>query len=336
MSKHCFWFVTVLGMIAAVSWAQTAPNLLNYQGKLSKEDGTPLDVGEHVIVFRIWKNETGTDMSNDLLWVEKHGAVVVNTGGLFNVILGSAAPLTGFDSKHDLTNAFTGSPRFMGITVDTEDPGHEILPRQQILSAPYALNAMNGVPAGSIQAFAGPVNKVPSGWMVCDGRPVKSSEYGQLFAAIGRCWGDGSENADGTPEADVDTDFNLPDLHGRFLRGLDSGTGRDLGVTSRSAIKNGGNTGDNVGSLQDMGTKNPGFTISQAPNHQHHTNMWAPYRWGRETKNGDNQSWNPSGSSSGNQDNCLTSSAGGHAHTIGGGDPETRPINASVIYIIKY
>jgi phage-related tail fiber protein len=44
--------------------------------------------------------------------------------------------------------------------------------------------------------------------------------------------------------------FNVPDLRGRFLRGVDNGQAVDPDAATRTAIKTGGATGDNVGSLQ--------------------------------------------------------------------------------------
>lgn len=94
------------------------------------------------------------------------------------------------------------------------------------------------VPPGMIVAFGGSVP--PEGWLLCDGHPVSRNSYSALFGAIGDAWGKG----------DSVTTFNLPDLRGRFLRGTDSGAGRDPDVGGRVAINPGGNTGDNVGSVQ--------------------------------------------------------------------------------------
>lgn len=65
-------------------------------------------------------------------------------------------------------------------------------------------------PTGSIQPYGGGV--VPDGWMACDGSPISRSTYSNLFLAIGTSWGVG----------DGSTTFNLPDLRGQFLRGLDT------------------------------------------------------------------------------------------------------------------
>ncbi|MDG4718085.1 MULTISPECIES: phage tail protein [Thalassospira] len=73
------------------------------------------------------------------------------------------------------------------------------------------------VPIASIHAFASQI--VPSGYLVCDGSEVSRIEYSDLFAAIGTVWGTG----DGT------STFNLPDLRGEFVRGLDLERGVDAG-----------------------------------------------------------------------------------------------------------
>ena len=63
-------------------------------------------------------------------------------------------------------------------------------------------------PIGSIQAFA--YNSIPNGWLLCDGHSEKIEKYQELYNAIGCTFG-----GDGV------TDFCLPDLRGRFIRGFD-------------------------------------------------------------------------------------------------------------------
>jgi len=74
-----------------------------------------------------------------------------------------------------------------------------------------------GIEIGAVSAFAMPTP--PTGWLVCDGSAVSRTEYADLFATIGTLWGYGDE---------VST-FNLPDLRGEFVRGLDDGRGVDDG-----------------------------------------------------------------------------------------------------------
>ena len=59
----------------------------------------------------------------------------------------------------------------------------------------------------------------PSGWLKANGAAVSRTTYAALFAAIGTTFGAG----------DGSTTFNLPDLRGEFLRGVDDGRGVDIG-----------------------------------------------------------------------------------------------------------
>ncbi|NEO83329.1 MAG: tail fiber protein [Spirulina sp. SIO3F2] len=103
------------------------------------------------------------------------------------------------------------------------------------------------VPIGTILAYGGLVDGnakgelAKQGWLVCDGEAMSRDDYTELYAVIGGSFGDGDN---------VKT-FNLPDLRGRFLRGVDHGTGHDPDASSRGASAERGNTGDKVGSAQD-------------------------------------------------------------------------------------
>jgi microcystin-dependent protein len=71
-----------------------------------------------------------------------------------------------------------------------------------------------GVPAGSVQAYLGAYNNIPTGWLFCDGSAVSRTTYATLFAAIGTTFGAGN----GT------TTFTLPNLFGHMLVGGTSTT----------------------------------------------------------------------------------------------------------------
>jgi len=94
-------------------------------------------------------------------------------------------------------------------------------------------------PTGTIQPHAG--GTAPDGFLVCDGSIVNIADYPKLYAVIGTSWGHG--NNDGLT-------FHLPDLRGRFLRGVDDTAGRDPDSGARTPANAGGNSGDAVGSVQ--------------------------------------------------------------------------------------
>lgn len=102
------------------------------------------------------------------------------------------------------------------------------------------------LPVGSLVAFAGEKGGVPEadGWMLCDGRELAVSAYPALHTAIGRAWG-GAENG---------ATFRLPDLRGRFVRGVNydaDGPMRDPDRDLRVASAEGGGKGNAVGTLQE-------------------------------------------------------------------------------------
>ena len=106
------------------------------------------------------------------------------------------------------------------------------------LSRGSLLDIFQYVPAGTILPFAGIT--APAGWAICDGSTLSRETYSALFEAIGTVHGEG----------DGSTTFHLPDLRGRMPRGTNSGTGRDPDAAVRTAANPGGNSGDNVGSVQ--------------------------------------------------------------------------------------
>jgi microcystin-dependent protein len=112
-------------------------------------------------------------------------------------------------------------------------------------------NLDDKIPVGSIQPFAGNTASVPNKWLLCDGGAISRSTYPQLFSIIGTTYGTG----------DGSTTFNLPDLRGEFIRGLDDGRGVDSGRTLGSSQSDElgshnhdfyvGNTGAAFGHLDD-------------------------------------------------------------------------------------
>jgi len=122
--------VSLLIALAVVpAWAADepdaqVPHLINYQGYITDDGGTPID-GTVEITFSVWDAATGGTQ----LWTETHSSVSVDEG-LFNVLLGSITPM-----------GYGGIPTgslWLGIKVGS-DP--EMTPRQQITTVGFALIA---------------------------------------------------------------------------------------------------------------------------------------------------------------------------------------------------
>jgi len=172
-------------------------------------------------------------------------------------------------------------------------------------------------PIGTVVAFAGPKNKVPDGWLICDGALYDRTEkiprttklkYAALFDAIGVTWGGDAANK-----------FAVPDLRGLFLRGVSEDSGKDPDSSTRSVSRENlpsqGNKGNNVGSKQNDAIND-------------HTHSYPYGSWQHNGEDGSgigyvgvdrHQTWNSNG----------IIEADKRAR-------ETRPKNANVYYIIKY
>ena len=193
----------------------------------------------------------------------------------------------------------------------------------EIDSSESMANLSRLVPVGTVVAYAGDLESLPESWMHCDGRPLSRKDYSKLFDVLGVSHGRGVPTK---LEPDSKGDFNIPDYLGRFLRGVDFGTGRDPDVRSRVPMAEGGNSKAAVGSVQEYATARPKaqFSISESGKHTH------TYAVGLAEPG---QGMAADGSKKG--DDPSTSEAGGHTHTISGGDSETRPLNAGVQWIIR-
>jgi microcystin-dependent protein len=106
-------------------------------------------------------------------------------------------------------------------------------------------------PIGAIQQFAGEIVDIPPGYMLCDGSTLSVSQYSKLYKVLGRSHGF------------TGSTFNLPDLRGRFLRGVDkdaagnpTSPARDPNRDVRTAANAGGVIGNNIGSVQGDAIRN--------------------------------------------------------------------------------
>jgi len=325
------WHIVAFGLSLAFvgvpdGGAQSVPPLINYQGRLTDQSGAPLAPGPYVIQFKLWDDALLTN-ATDLIWGQQQ-TVTLQTNGVFNVILGSpgGSSIPGVTpAVNSLGYAFAGSNCFLGVTVAAQNGANvpspsEIAPRQQLLSVPFSVAAQQAqqaqvaaalaptaarqlAPPGSIVAYMG--TSAPSGWLLCDGSLVSRTQYAALFSVIGTASGSG----------DGATTFNLPDLRGMFLRGVNGSQGNtniwdpDAGLRTNEFA--GGNSGNAVGSMQTdqfrghthsfTSTGYQGCTPSSNPSDIAYPSNYSP--------------------------NGVTGPAGGN---------ETRPKNVYVNYIVKY
>lgn len=177
------------------------------------------------------------------------------------------------------------------------------LPRQQLPAA---------TPIGTIVAFSGMAP--PPGWRLCDGSSLSKKQYQSLFDVIGYTYG-------GSPGSDS---FTLPDLRGRFLRGLNDGA---AGVTRDPKQER------QLGSVEDWATATPhaGWTVSHAGSHHHSDGV------GQTSPSCEDTVHEKPDRTCGElniRHGRPLNDDGDHTHAVTGGDAETRPTNLAVRFII--
>jgi len=317
------WLTCSLLSVVAI-YAQEIP--VSIQGVVRNADGSVFPTGNYSIKFRIYPTATG----GSAIWTEEQNGVRIE-GGVYSVLIGKIT---------SLGNILFNQTLYLGVSIDG---GTELSPRALFTAAPaarYALRSPGGIPGGMIIAFAGPLTKVPDGWLPCDGRALKSTDFPTLFAQIGTTYGNGSSGMG----AGGGTNFNVPDLRYEFIRGLDRGRGVD---PNRVA-----------GSAQGFATGRPKIpftaTLNQGGGHTHTRNIVnivgtgttygsRPYdpNYGLQFKHGGGYELSFANQVSLTAPNIATLQAGSHSHSsitvkTGWDWEETRPANTAVHYFIKY
>lgn len=139
------------------------------------------------------------------------GSMATQDAGAVAITGGSVAGITDLA----LADGGTGASDAAGARTNLSVPS--------VADMTAAIAAITTVPAGAVFHFA--AASAPTGYLSCDGAAVSRTTYAALFAVTGTTFGTG----------DGSTTFNLPDLRGEFIRGLDGGRGVDTGRTLGSA-----------------------------------------------------------------------------------------------------
>ena len=166
-TKPTLWMALSVALLMTAPFVARSqpdvPGAINYQGRLTDTLGNPLASGYYEIQFRIWSDATSVQ-PGDLVWGRSFPLHVV-TNGLFNILLTDDGGLitTPITPTNTLLTAFGGQDRYLGLTITVSNnvsilqaDQSEISPRQQLASAPFAVQAQtaNGVRALGVTSDA--------------------------------------------------------------------------------------------------------------------------------------------------------------------------------------
>ncbi len=136
-------FTGLFGLTISQVHASSAPNILNYQGRLLNANGVPISSSSASISFAIytnisagtcvWSNDSGTCHSNTPASIVPR--TVTLTDGLFSENLGDTAASPAYSAISDST--FNNAALYLEVIVG----GETLSPRKQLVAAPYAMNS---------------------------------------------------------------------------------------------------------------------------------------------------------------------------------------------------
>jgi len=154
---------------------------LTYAGTL-EEGGAPVN-GTRNLRLTLWDSATSTESVNTRCITTAAGAMVTN--GRFQVVLDAACAGV-VRSTPDLWLEIEVNGGSLGRTKLSAVP-FAIEANRAAGLTPLAANAL--IPTGTIVAFGGTADRVPEGWLPCDGRVLTRAMYSGLFDAIGTAHG---------------------------------------------------------------------------------------------------------------------------------------------------
>jgi hypothetical protein len=128
-------FLAVISLVGLTAWAGV-PQLINFQGQLKNNSGSPLINDTLAVEFKIYDAVS----AGNVKWSEID-TVITDANGLFTILLGKKNPVP--------DSAFNDSLRWLGIKVGSDA---EISPRSQIGTAGYVyrVNSVDGASGGTI------------------------------------------------------------------------------------------------------------------------------------------------------------------------------------------
>lgn len=141
--------------------------------------------------------------------------------------------------------ATTGFSRPSTGTISVDILGTQVA---TITSAGWVGPVQGGNPIGMVADFAG--STAPTQWILCFGQAISRTTYALLFGVIGTTYGVG----------DGSTTFNLPDLRGRAVFGVDN-----MGGSAAGRITAAGGNFDGTVLGGNGGGQNQTLTLAQLP-----------------------------------------------------------------------
>ena len=194
--------------------------------------------------------------------VDAYGRITAASEGAIAIPLTQVVAFSSADLRGQLTDetgtglaVFGTSPTISTPTmtdpvVGTQTAGNNTTLAASTAFVTSAVAAVAATPTGMIAPYGG--SAAPTGWLLCDGASYATAAQPALSAVIGYTYGGSGAN------------FNVPDLRGRVVAGLDNMGGSAATRLTSTTMTPDGNTRGATG-----GTQTHVLTTAEMPSHVH-------------------------------------------------------------------
>ncbi|MDD2805937.1 MAG: hypothetical protein PHV33_10310 [Elusimicrobiales bacterium] len=212
-SFYRFWVLAAALGLCAGPLAAGTPLKINFQGRLD-ESGLPAE-GSKNFVFKIYDAVSG----GNLVWTSQTQSLTL-AEGVFSAVLSAGTPAA-------LSTATFSAARYVEMTVD----GVPLSPRQEMVSAPYALVAQALAPDAEIPPAAIADGSIGDSKVLLTTGAIVSGRFtdGRVYISTGAFYG-GFNGADKLVQ--LDGSGNLPPLDGSALTGVNSSAFSSVGAAT--------------------------------------------------------------------------------------------------------
>jgi microcystin-dependent protein len=188
-----FFLASFLGLQKVQAQANVQATGISIQGIARDENNSAIaNIDQLGLAFKIYYLDGS---NNEVTILNQTANVKTDNFGVFSYVM---------SIDKSLFTSISNSQAYLKVT-----QGSVVFSNEKLQAVPYAIQAQNGVPTGTIMAYIGAT--APEGWLLCDGSSFPDNVYyAQLKALLG-----------GT---------NTPNLSARYLRGTGIQEGRG-GIT---------------------------------------------------------------------------------------------------------
>lgn len=316
--KKCILLLASVLLLATGLTGQNSGKGFNFQAVARNADGSVQSAQVVQLSIGIYP----TDEETAVLYQENH-TVTTDKFGVFSLVIGKGIYEAGSAASFEDIDF---SQVDAWISVVLKDGGNNVeIAHAPLLSVPYAessYQADNGMPIGAIIPYAGAVPDnsdditvygCAGTWRLCNGAEYDPLEFTNLHLVLNDAWGTN----------------RLPDLRGVFLRGTNytaADAYKDPDVAARDRRGTNDNVGNEVGSFQTDAMQNVTGNVGDFDTYAAiHGESTGPFK----------QTWVYVGTGIGSGSNDSYNRVDFDLSRAARTSTETRPINASVNFIIR-